>query len=172
MGDNLSFPESPEEVLAICTEVSHSGFLFSRPVGADLTCFGCSRLKGPGLVYLASLFPDLVEISQLVCHGRASVCSLALSLPGGLISMLGLWAGGHQPLRPHCFIPVLLWGSCLASRSLSGLILEPDVASYGIELNERALQEFLRHSLPKIILKLYDWLLRNTKDVLKSSCFP
>jgi len=90
MRDYLSFPESPEEVLTICAEVSHSDFLFSRPVGADLPCFECSSMKGPVLVYLASLFPDLVEISRLVCHGRASVCSLALSLPGGLISMLGL----------------------------------------------------------------------------------
>lgn len=137
MGDNLSVPESPEEVLTICAEVSHSGFLFSCPMGADLTCFGCSRLKG--LVYLASLFTDLVEISQLVCHGRASVCSLALLLPGGLISTLGLsrWSPAATAALLHTHAPLReLPGISL---SLSGLILESDVASYGIEPSERAL---------------------------------
>lgn len=81
-------------------------------------------------------------------------CSLAARRSDKHAGTLSRWPPAAAAALLHTRAPLReLPGSSL---SLSGLILESDVASYGIELSERALQEFLRHSLPKIVLTLYD----------------
>lgn len=106
-------PGYPKEVQTICAEVQHSAFLFSRLTGVQKAVVMHETLNSG----LSGLFFFWSRGNLPYCSSWQALC--LLSPAEGLISMLGLWAGGHQPLRLHCFILALLRGNCLLSFFLS-----------------------------------------------------